>query len=277
MRLITILVVALLVGWGGYYAFKHSEPIRQFAHNALPSGEFRTLEIRYSAEEIMQSHKNELLKNSSYSFLEPKLLFYPYLMMDVKYAKGRGATGEGILLWGLNDGEMVIHTGTWEKTHGFEDCLAAKADKNDFKIIQTLVENGGIIDREKLYGFFNVDQEVIDRWTESCRIKKIIATGGNQLRLHLQNPLLKTEPATILDQPLVTQPAKHFHKVKGEYSTNQIKHFAQIAFGYDFAIRRTQEVYLPIYALAVQNPDGSVFTTYWNALNGKKMDTGFCR
>jgi hypothetical protein len=271
MRLFIFLLTLGLLGFGGWYAWEHFGPLRQFVQNGIPSGEFCTLEVRYSAEEIMQSHNNELLKNQGYSFLEPKLLFYPYLLMDVKYSKGKGLTGEGSLLWGLNDGEMVIHTATWEKTHGFEDCLAVRADKNDFKIIEALAENNSALDREKLYGLFNVDQDVIDRWVDNCRRKKLIVISGNKFRLHLQNPHLQTAPITVFDQPLVTQPAKYSNRIKGRYSISQIKNLAQTAFGHDFTIRRTQEVFLPVYSISVQNPDGSILTTYWNALNGKKL------
>jgi hypothetical protein len=272
MRIGIFLLTLCILGGGGWYAWKHGAQIHQFVQQGLPYSEFRTLEIRYSADEIMQLHKNELLKNKNYSFLEPRLLFYPYLLMEVKYSKEGGATNEGSLLWGLHDGEMVTHTASWEKTHGFEDCLAAKATKNDFKIIEALITNGNAIDREKFYNLFSVDQDVIDRWVESCREKKLIAVSGNKFRLHFQNPHLQTEPITIVDQPLVTQPAKQSHKVKGHYSISQITQFAQTAFGTDFAIRKMQEVYLPVYSILVQNPDGSVLTTYWNALNGKKME-----
>ena len=66
----------------------------------------------------------ELLKDTDHVFLEPTLKFVPYLLMDVKYIRTQDKTGEGVILWGLVDGEMVINTGTWEKTHGFTDCIA---------------------------------------------------------------------------------------------------------------------------------------------------------
>jgi len=43
-------------------------------------------------------------------------------------------------------------------------------------------------------------------------------------------------------------------------------------FGEDFAIRRTREVYLPVYEIGVQHTDGSILTTYWNGLTGKQID-----
>jgi hypothetical protein len=276
IRKIFFICLLATLGLGSWYVWQHSGNLGQVAQGYLPSSEFRTLEIRHSADEIMQAHKSEFLKNQGYVFLEPKLLFWPYLLMEVKYSKGNRATGEGELLWGLNDGEMVIHTATWEKTHGFEDCLAARADKNDFKILEALAEHGGSMEREKIYNLFNVDQEIIDGWLESCRTKKLIACSGNKFRLHLEKPLLKTEPITTVDQSLVMQPAKNVQKMRATYSENQIKNLAQIAFGQEFAIRRCQHVYLPVHSISVQNPDGSTLTTYWNALNGKKLE-GFNR
>lgn len=272
MRLIFSLLTFGGLAFGGWYAWENVAPLRQFVQKHLNSGEFRTLEIRYSAEEIMQNHQEEFLKNPGYSFLEPKLMYYPYLLMSVKYSKDRASTGEGILLWGLHDGEMVVNTGTWERTHGFEDCLISKADKNDFKILLALIENGGAIDREKLYHRFKVDHDILDDWVDSCRHKKLIVISGNKFRLHFDHPHLETQPITHLDQALVTHPAKFADKIKGNYSSPQIRKLTQIAFGNDFAIRKTLEVFLPVYSIAIQNPDGSVLTTYWNALNGKRME-----
>ena len=161
---------------------------------------------------------------------------------------------------------------TWEKTHGFEDCLIAKANKNDFKILLALVEGGGAVDREQIYRRFKVDSDILDDWIESCRKKKLVAVSGNQFRLHFQNPRLETQPKTHLSDSLVTQPGKHSLKTNKRYSPSQIKSLVTMAFGRDFAIRKTQEVFLPVYSIAIQNPDSSIRTTYWNALNGKRLD-----
>ena len=277
MRFLIFLGVIGSLASGGWYAWENLGPVRQFVHTRLPTSEYRTLEIRYAAEEIMEAHKEQLLKNQGYKFLEPKILFYPYLLMDVKYAQSQGATSEGILLWGLHDGEMVIHTASWEKTHGFEDCLIAHAEKNDFKILEALVEQGGAMDREKMYDRFKVEPEVVDRWIESCRSKKLVVISGNKFRLHFQKPKMLIDPITRFDQPLVTQPATYSNRINGRYSPSQIKKLAQIAFGNDFVVRRTQEVFLPVYSIAIQNPDGSTLTTFWNALNGEQLDSASCR
>ena len=82
--------------------------------------------------------RKELLKDTEHTFLNPTLKFHPYLLMEVKYSRGKEKTGEGLILWSLVDGEMVINTNLWEKTHGFADCIMAGADKDDYKVIKTL-------------------------------------------------------------------------------------------------------------------------------------------
>ncbi len=271
MRLIFSLLTLAGLGSGGWYVWENVPAVREVVLEKFQKDPFQTLEIRYTAEEIMRRNQEELLKNSDYTFLEPQLLYYPYLLMDVKYSKNRTSTAEGILLWGLNDGEMIIDTNTWEKTHGYEDCLLSRANKNDFKILKALVESGGGIDREKLYQRFKVDQDILDDWIDSCREKKLIVISGNTFRLHFENPRLEIEPITHLAQSIVSQPPKYSSKVKKQYAPTEIKRLAQTIFGGDFAIRKAEEIFLPVYCIAVQNPDGSTRTLYFNALNGKAL------
>ncbi|NGX55467.1 MAG: hypothetical protein KR126chlam2_01102 [Chlamydiae bacterium] len=272
MKFIFTLFILGGLAVGGWYVWDSQPSIRNFIQDKFDGGEFRTLEIRHTAEQIMGAHKQQLLKNSEYTFLEPKLQFYPYLLMEVKYCKDNHTTGEGVLLWGLTDGEMVVDTLTWQKTHGFEDCLLAKAEKNDFNVIKTIVESGGSLDREKLYQKFKVESDILDDWIESCRAKKLIALSGNKLRLHFQDPRLEVTPVTRLEEWLVTIPAKYSVQAKKNYSTAQIKKLTHIVFGNDFAIRKMKEVFLPVYSISIQNPDGSTLTTHWNALNGKRFE-----
>lgn len=281
MRFLISLFTLASFGFGGWYTWNHVPAVQHLVHSklqsTLQSGDFLTLEIRYSADELMHRHKDALIKGEGHSFLKPKLLYYPYLLMDVKFSKDRLATQEGVVLWGLSDGEMILNSDTWEKTHGFEDCLIEKAGKNDFKIIQALVESGGSIDRERLYQRFKVDQDILDEWVDSCKEKKLIVASGSKFRLHFQNPRLEVQPATQINQALVTLPLKSNAKVKATYTPSQISKLTQLAFGQDFAIRKHQEVFLPVYCISVQNPDGSISTSFWNALNGKKMDSSSCR
>lgn len=272
MRFLFGCLVLISLIYGGWWLWDSFPPLRAFVEEKITTKEFHTLEIRYTADEIFAAHKQELLRGKEYTLLEPKVTFYPYLLMEVKYILDQNSTGEGLLLWGLMDGEMVIDVSTWEKSHGFEDVLNTKADKDEFKILQTLADNGGTIDREQLYHKLQVDPDVLDHWIENCRQKKLLVIAGNKLRLHFHNPRLKITPETRLDEYLVTHSTKSVTRTKKKYTPSQISKLALIAFGNDFAIRKMSEVFLPVYTLSVQNPDGSILTTYWNALNGKRME-----
>lgn len=271
MRPIILLSVLFALCAGAYITWNRMPHLRSRVEELLTGATFQTLEVRYSAENIMDAHRKELLKDNDHVFLEPTLKFIPYLLMDVKYTRNQDKTGEGVILWGLVDGEMVINTSTWEKTHGFTDCITSNATRQEFKIINALASRGGSWDREGLSKFLNLENNILDTWVDSCRKKSLIVQTGNSYRLHLQNPKLQVIPETKLEHWLVTKPTKHALRIKRRYRPAQIEVTARAAFGNDFAIRKTSEIFLPIYSIVVQNPDGSQMTTYWNALNGKRF------
>ena len=271
MRNVIIIFICLTAAIGSFWAWNSVPRFRSRVEDLISSGSFQTLEVRYSAENIMDSHRKELLKDSDHIFLEPTLKFVPYLLLEVKYTRNQDKTGEGVILWGLLDGEMVINTSTWDKTHGFTDCLASNATRQEFRIINALASRGGAWDREGLAHFLNIENHILDNWIDGCRKKSLIVQNGNIYRLHLQNPKLQVIPETKLEQWLVTKSTKNAIRVKRRYRPTQIESIARAAFGGDFAIRKTTEVFLPVYSIVVQNPDGTQMTTYWNALNGKRM------
>lgn len=275
MRLI-FLFVTLAAAIYGYWQLDLSHPqikgqIKTHVAELLNSGDFHTLELRHTASHIMETSRRELLKSNRHQYLEPKLKFYPYLLLEVKYRHTEDETREGVVLWDLTDGEMVIDTKTWQKTHGFGDCITAGAERNEFKILNVLARKGGSIDREGLSKLLHVDNEILDAWIDSCRRKKLIVQAGNRYSLHMQNPRLKTYPETKTEERLVTQAHRDAERVTRRYSLSQIERLTRAAFGQDFTIRRTTDVYLPVHCIAVQNPDGSIHTTHWNAMNGKRL------
>ncbi len=271
MRSIVFLLGIVVMGLGGFWSWTYLPGFRSKIEDYLSVGSFQTLEVRYSAEHLMEAHRSELLKDSDHIYLNPVLKFVPYLLMEVKYTRAYDKTGEGVILWSLVDGEMVINTGTWEKTHGFTDCIEARATRQEFQVINALASKGGVWDREGLSKFLNIENNTLDRWIDNCRKKSLIVQTGNSYRLHLQNPRLMVISETKLEQWLVTKPTKHALRVKKRYRPSQIQEIARAAFGTDFAIRNTREVFLPVYSIVVQNPDGTVMTSYWNALNGKRI------
>jgi hypothetical protein len=273
MRILFTLVSFGAACYGLWWLTTTKPEVKSKVEEILNTGSFNTLEIRYTANQIMDSNRRRLLKDNRHRFLEPSMKFYPYLLLEVKYTVSDKKTREGVILWDLIDGEMVIDTKQWEKTHGFGDCINANTDLHEFKIINTLAFKGGSADREALSKTLHVENEVLDAWIESCRRKKLIVQTGNRYRLHLENPHLKTAPTTKLDERLVTKPQRNADRIPSRYSLSQIEKITRAAFGGEFAIRKTTDIYLPVHCIVVQNPDGSLHTSLWNALNGKRLQS----
>jgi hypothetical protein len=275
-KIMRILFTLLSLGaacYGLWWISSTKPEIKSKVEEILNTGSFNTLEVRYTANQIMDANRRRLLKDNRHKYLEPSMKFYPYLLLEVKYTVSERRTREGVILWDLIDGEMVIDTKQWEKTHGFGDCINANTDRHEFRIINTLAHKGGSADREALSKTLHVENDVLDAWIESCRRKKLIVQTGNRYRLHLENPNLKTLPFTKLDERLVTKPQRNADRIPTRYSLSQIEKITHAAFGHEFAIRKTSDIYLPVHCIVVQNPDGSIHTSHWNALNGKRLQS----
>ncbi len=271
MKLVAGIVSLCLFGYGFWWVSNKNPDLKTKVEELLDVGNFHTLEVRYSANQIMEKHRKDLLKDSRHRYLEPELHFYPYLLLEVKYTLQDDKTQENVILWDMTDGEMVINTRNWDKTHGFGDCISAETSPQEFKILSLLAKRGGAIDRDGLGKALNVEDEILGGWIESCRRKKLIVQSGNLFRLHLKYPRLRSIPETKVEDWLVTKPYKNAIRLGRRYSNSQVERIAKAAFGQNFAIRRTVDVYLPVHSIAVQNPDGTIHTTHWNALNGKQL------
>lgn len=271
MRILLSIATLLTTLYGVWWITGKPFDLDNKVDELLHTGSFHTLEIRHSANHIMETHRTDLLKDNRHKYLEPVLKFYPYLLLEVKYTLSDEKTKEGVILWDLTDGEMVIDTKAWEKTHGFGDCINAHAERQEFKILNILAKKGGSCDREALSKALHIENEILDAWLDSCRRKKLIVQTGNRYRLHLQNPKLRTDPETKLEERLVTKPHRNAIRTERQFSFSQVERISKAAFGNDFTIRKTTDLYLPVHCISVQNPDGSIHTTLWNALNGKLL------
>jgi len=274
-KLLCTIFFTTLILFSCWWAWGNSSSIKGFIKEKLEAGDFLTLEERYTPRQIMAANQAEMLQNSKYKFLEPEQYYYPYLIMEVKYSINEQNTGESSMLWSLKDGEMVTDSSSWEKTHGFEDAITANADRNDFKIINAISKHNGFIDRTTLAAELHADGDTLDNWIDGVRRKKLVLRSGNGYRLHLSNPNMNVVPTTNINSWLVKRPYKGSQRIAKKYSCSQIEKICQAAFGENFAIRSTKEVFLPVYEIKVQNPDGSLMTSHWNALNGKRIKNQF--
>lgn len=271
MRFLSTLIFLAALGYGFYWVNTHHPDLKHKALEMLHTGTVHALEARFTAKQVMDKEQRILLKDAQHRYTEPTLKFHPYILMEVKFTNENFHTEEGVMLWDLTDGEMILDTRSWEKTHGFADCINANADRYEYQILTTIAKNGGKVDQQTLLSALKLEPPLFEAWLDRAYKKKLIVKHGNQYRIHLHHPIINVKPSTYIEEPLVTKNCKHSELISRRYSPSQIKKAAEAAFGADFAIRTTQDVFLPIYCVTVQNPDGSHHTTHWNALNGKRI------
>lgn len=237
----------------------------------VENGEILVFETRYNSDEIFEKKRKEL-ETGGRNAKAPEMRLVPYLMIDAKYVGPEKKTREVKTLWSLIDGEMVLNTDNWERTRGFHDALVAGASSGEFRVINALAAQGGISTLEKISKELKLEEEVVKPWIESLREKHLVVLRGNDLVLHVQDPKMTVTPETKVNRFLVTQPYSFGERITRRYSASKIEKMAQAAFGNDFTVKSTREVFLPIYSIEVINNDGSTRTTFWNGLNGERID-----
>jgi hypothetical protein len=266
-----LIILLIAIGAGGWFAWQSpqmanwKDRILQYVDNR----DIVTLEARFLPEQIIDFHRKELLSEKK-TLQNTTVKYYPFLLLDVKYPDS-GKTREGVLLWGLTDGEIVLNTDTWETTHGFRDCLECQAGRTDFKVLQALARRQGSISVEDLQKELRIEKDVLDIWVGSAKEKGLIVQKGNLLQLHFENPKILVTPQTKIKQHLVSKPMNEAQKVGRTYSRSQIISLTQAAFGTDLKIRSEEELFLPVYSFEILNPDGSVQISEWNALTGQRI------
>ncbi|NGX39123.1 MAG: hypothetical protein KR126chlam1_00443 [Chlamydiae bacterium] len=271
MRLLYTLFTLAVGGYGLFWAFDKNPDLKQKAEELLDIRTTNALETRYGVEQIMETHQRKLLKAKGSRFLDPELKFYPYLLLEVKYSE-RGRTKESHMLWDLTDGEMVLDTRTWEKTHGFADCILANTQAHEFQILYVLADRGGSCDKTTLLSHLDYEPPMLETLLRSCLKKNLIlSNGASKYRLHLENPKLTATPDTKLFESLTTRPHKRALRAAHHFKKHQVEKMAKMAFGKNFSIRSSIQIYLPIHRLVIQSPDGSIHTAHFNALTGKEL------
>lgn len=247
------------------------EPISNSLVAYVENGDFLTLEARYSPEEILESQKTVLLGGNARSYKSVLTRYHPYLLLEVKYTSPDKKTREGVVLWSLVDGEILLNTDTGERTHGYRDAISNDATRNDYKLIHTIAKHGGVLAVEQIQRELRLEEETVDSWISSARSKHLVTQKGNFVQLHFQNPKLILSPQSVITQRVVTKPYGQADWLQKKFTRAQIERNAKAAFGSDFTVRSSQEIYLPLFSIEVLNPDGSVMTSLWNPLNGRQV------
>jgi hypothetical protein len=174
------------------------------------------------------------------------------------------------MLWDLTDGELVLDTNSFDHTQGFSDCLMSSATADDFRILHTLTKKGPL-SKEGVIKELGSDDAVICDRIESLRKRHLVIIANDIVRLHVESPLLKVEPLTVITRPFVSRHSTHDTLISPTYSKSDIETLVQAAFGPDLAIRSSRIIYIPTYEVHINNPDGSLRKTYWNGISSKEM------
>lgn len=263
------IVLAIILGGIGLYWLTSNEG----AHY-VQNSDLLTLEARYTAEEIMESHRKDLIGSTGRTFQEPTLQFHPYLLMHVKFVDKNHKTKEGLLIWSQIDGEMVLNTETWEQTRGFSDALYAGATPLEFRALNVLASKGSSLGKEPLQKELGLEPDALNALLNSLKQKQLVVIKGNDIALHFENPLFNVSPQTKMARTPVIKALREGKKISPRYSQAKIERIAKAAFGDEFTIREAEEIYLPVLRISMQNPDGSLLITDWNALTGNKIYSG---
>ncbi|MFA6917199.1 MAG: hypothetical protein WC222_12465 [Parachlamydiales bacterium] len=251
------------------------DPISSTLNAYVENGDFITLEARFTQEEILEAQRNVLLGGNTRSYKGISTKYLPYLLLEVKYTGQDKKTREGMVLWSLFDGEILLNTETGQRTHGYFDAISNNATGNDYRILQSLSRSGGVLAIDQLQRELRLEEEAVENWIASARTKHLITQKGNILQLHFQNPKLVVTPQSTIVQRVVTKPYSQADWLPKKFTRSQIEVSAKAAFGNDFSVRAAQEIYLPVFSIEVQNPDGSTLTSYWNPLNGQQISQGY--
>lgn len=270
-RFLSTLITVGTLGYGAWWINDTQPHLKDRVLGQIHFGSIDTFEPRFTSKQIITKERLSLPKEEDPSTLAPMLEFHPYLLMRVKFVNQARETEEGVILWDLNEGEMVLNTKHWETTHFFADCINARASAHEYTIINAIASNNGRADRQTLTKALNLDPSLTAMWIERCRQKKLIVKHEDGYRIHLQSPIFHLTPSTEIISPLITKNRKSSKRLPRRYSPTQVKKAAELAFGSDFAIRSAQDVFLPVYSIKTENSDGSLRTSFWNALNGQRI------
>lgn len=230
-----------------------------------------TLEMRYSIDAIIKKNSKMLLPSPDHNYISSKVCYHPYALFSVKYPINAFETYEGVMLWDLIEGEVVQDAETWEKTHGFAECIAAGIRKGEYSLIQLLAQSGGSLDREGISDYLHGDHDTISRWISMCKKKNLIIEAGNYFRLHMREPKMDILPHTNLDKSVVTKEIESGSRAAPLFTIRSVIRSAYDAFGDGFVIQDSQEVLVPVVKIKIENPDGSIETSLWSSMNGKQI------
>ncbi len=272
MRLLFTLITLAIGGYGFFWMTDKNPDLKQKVEELLDFRTTTALETRFDSAQVMETHNKKLLKEKGARYLDPTLRFFPHLLLEVKYCDSKKRTKEGFILWDLTDGEMVLNTKSWDKTHGFADCILTNATSNEIKLLNLFAIQGGTCETATLLKKAEIELPLLEILLRSCLKKNLITSlGNNKYRLHLEDPKLVVKPETKLHEQLTTHSHRRVERAAKNFSRAQVERLIKMSFGEGFSVRSATELYLPVHRIVIQKADGSTKTAHFNALTGKEL------
>jgi hypothetical protein len=260
------------VGIGCFWAYHNAEALKTLALPSDHDETIETLETVCLADEIL-AKQTRLLPSKHHSFGPVTLFFSPHLLIQSKYSVDGRSSQSASMLWDLTDGELVLDTNTFEHTQGFADCLVSQPNADDFRILHLLARSGPLSKETVIHELGGNDETLCER-IEGLRKRHMVIVSNDIVRLHVESPLLKIDPVTVMTRPFVHRHTVRSTLIEAKYSRHDLENLVKAAFGSNLAIRTSRVIYIPTYEIVVNNPDGSVRKTYWNAVCGREAWSG---
>lgn len=257
-------------GIGGFWAYRHADMIRGMTIDKAFDDTIETFETVISPDDLL-AKQGRLLSTKQHTFGPVALLFSPHLLIQGKYSPDGRSSHPASMLWDLTDGELVLDTNSFDHTQGFADCLSSQVNADDFRILH-LLTRGGPSSKESIIHDLGIDDAIVCDRLESLRRRHLIIINNDIVRIHVESPLLKIDPITSVTRPFVhRQVPNRGSLMSTRYSRQELESLVKAAFGPDLAIRSSRLIYVPIYEVTVNNPDGSIRKTYWNAVSSQNV------
>ena len=162
-RNITLSLMLIILLIGGILIWQNNRSLRRLIERASRGNEITVFESRYLSQDLPKKDYKDIT-----------LLFFPYLMMEVKFPGNDGKAGHGILLWSLTSGEAVINGDTWEMTRGFAQALSSKPSKDAFRLMQVISLYGGSVSKELLEKQLRLHNGKLDEVINEAIDKKFV-------------------------------------------------------------------------------------------------------
>lgn len=207
------------------------------------------------------------------AFVELHLV--PHVLMRVRFSKedtGKKSlvSQEGEILWSLTNGEMVLNTGTWSCSKGFQECLLLHADQQDISVMQALATLGGSATRDALLHVLSMKNVRAEKAIKECHKKRLVFASGSLISTHFQHlQPVKGCVTTLHALPVFLRKPSGAVCSPVHYSEDKIHRLVRMVFGKNFLILRSSTVYVPVYKVCLVSSDNSVRIEYINGVTGK--------